>query len=215
MAEEHPDAPPKRDLIEILATVLLAVAAVATAWSGYQANRWNGEQVKAGARTNALRIEAARAQGLSEAETEVDVATFIQWVNAAATSDVVLQEFYEARFRPEFKPAFDAWIATDPFRNPDAEPTPFRMPQYQVEAKADAARLDAEAAASSEEVQRDLQRSANYVLAVVLFAVTLFFAGISTKLQAPRLRMLMLAAGWTVFVGTLIWIATFPVSISV
>ena len=71
------------DRAEIVATVLLAVAAVATAWSGYQATRWN-EQAKASARTNAIRIEAARAQGLAEAQTEVDIATFIQWVDAYA-----------------------------------------------------------------------------------------------------------------------------------
>jgi hypothetical protein len=47
--------------IEVVATVLLAVAAVATAWSGYQATRWNGEQAKASGTTNRLRIEAARA----------------------------------------------------------------------------------------------------------------------------------------------------------
>ena len=103
MADEAPDTPRKRDLVEIFATILLAVAAVATAWSGYQANRWNGEQVKAGSRTNLLRIEAARAQGLSEAETQVDVATFIQWVDAYATDDAVLQDFYVERFRPEFQ----------------------------------------------------------------------------------------------------------------
>ena len=53
-----------RDRAELVATILLAVAAVATAWSGYQATRWNGEQAKASGRTNAIRIEAARAQGL-------------------------------------------------------------------------------------------------------------------------------------------------------
>jgi hypothetical protein len=215
MAEEHPSAARKRDSIEIFATVLLAVAAVATAWSGYQANRWNGEQVKAGSRTNALRIEAARAQGLSEAETQVDVATFVQWVNAYATQEELLQDFYEARFRPEFKPAFDAWIATDPFDKPDAPLTPFRLPEYQPASRAEAARLDAAAASSSEEVQRNIQRSANYVLAVVLFAVTLFFAGISTKLQTPHLRIVLLASGWVVFAGTVVWLLTFPVSISV
>ena len=73
-----------RDRSELVATILLAFAAVATAWSGYQATRWNGEQAKAGARTNAIRIEAARAQGLSESQTQVDVATFIQWVDAYA-----------------------------------------------------------------------------------------------------------------------------------
>jgi hypothetical protein len=205
----------KRNVIEILATLLLALAAVATAWSSYQANRWNGEQVKAGSRTNALRIDAARAQGLSEAEAQVDVATFIQWANAYATDNKALQDFYRARFRDDFRPAFDAWIATKPLQNPNAPPTPFKMAEYQPESRIEAARLDAAAAASAERVQGNLQRSANYVLAVVLFAVTLFFAGISTKLTTPRLRIVLLSAGWIVFVGAVVWLATFPVSISV
>jgi hypothetical protein len=71
-----------RDRIELVATLLLAVATVATAWSGYQSTRWNGEQAKAGGRANALRIESAKAAGLANTQTEVDVASFTQWVNA-------------------------------------------------------------------------------------------------------------------------------------
>ncbi len=216
MADEGRGAIRKHhNLIEIFATLLLALAAVATAWSGYQANRWNGEQVKAGSRTNALRIDAARAQGLSEAETQVDVATYIEWVKAYASGDEVLQDFFEARFRADFRPAFDAWLATDPFENPDAPLTPFRMEEYQPASRTEAARLDAAAAASAEVVQRNLQRSANYVLAVVLFAVTLFFAGVSTKLDSQRMQVVLLVAGWVVFLGTVTWLLTFPVSISV
>ena len=87
------------DRTELVATVLLAFAAVATAWSGYQATRWNGEQTKASSRTNAIRIDAARAQGLSEAQKEVDVATFIQWIDAYAHRETELTTFYERRFR--------------------------------------------------------------------------------------------------------------------
>lgn len=214
MAE--PEQPAKSiDLVELFATVLLALAAVATAWSGYQANRWNGEQVRATSRTNGLRIEAARAQGLAEAEAEIDVATYLSWVEAYVTGDTRLQEFYEARFRPDFQPAFEAWIATDPFENPDAPLTPFRMPEYQRATKGATERLDAAAAASAEQVQRLLQRSANYVLAVVLFAVCLFFAGMSTKLRNRRLRVVLLVAGWMVFFGTVVWLATMPISVAV
>jgi hypothetical protein len=213
---ETPAAAAKRpSVVEIFATLLLALAAVATAWSSYQANRWNGESVKAGARTTALRLDAARAQGLSEAEQEVDVATFIQWVNAYATDDQELQDFYEARFRDEFKPAFNAWIATKPLNTPGAPPTPFKMKEYQPAAKAEAAKLDEAAAASAQRVQDNLQRSANYVLAVVLFAVALFFAGMSVKLAAPRLRISLLTLGWVVFLSAVVWIATFPVKLSV
>ena len=36
------------------------------------------------------------------------------------------------------------------------------------------------------EANRDIQRANDYVLGVVLFSVALFFAGISSRLGAPR-----------------------------
>ena len=210
MSERH-----HRDYAEIVATVLLAFAAVATAWSGYQATRWNGEQAKAASRTNAIRVEAARAQGLSESQTQVDVATFIQWVDAYALQRTELSDFYFKRFRAEFRPAVTAWLATRPLKNPKAPLTPFAMPQYKLAATAEARRLDAAAEVSAAEVRRYIQRGSNYVLGVVLFSVALFFAGMSTKLTDTRLRTITLTLGCIVFLGTLIWIATSPVSIAI
>lgn len=204
-----------RSRLEIAATILLAVAAVSTAWSSYQANRWNGEQAKAAGTTNALRIHAARQQGLAQAQTQVDVATFTEWANAYARHETFLFGFYRRRFRPEFKRAVDAWVKTRPLKNPHAPLTPFAMPQYHVAAAAEAERLDAASEASAATVRRNIQRSSNYVLAVVLFAVALFFAGIGTKLESDRLKLVTLALGWAVFLGTLVWIATSPVTVSV
>lgn len=215
MANTETDTSGGRDWVEIVATIVLSIAAVATTWSSYQATRWNGEQTRASSRTNALRIEAARAQGLAEAQTQVDIATFIQWADATVTDNRELAEFYTERFRPEFRPAFDAWLATDPLTNPDAPPTPFAMDEYQLEATAEAERLDAETEVSSAAVRRNIQRSANYVLGVVLFAVSLFFAGMSTKLHGSGSRKVILAIGCLLFVGTAIWIATFPISLSI
>ena len=201
--------------IELLSTVLLAFAAVATAWSSYQATRWNGEQAKTSGRVTATRIDAASAAGRANFEMQIDVTTFTQWIDAYAAGDERLTTFYFERFRPEFRPAVDAWLATKPQTNPDAPRTPFAMPEYRLASRAEAERLDAEAEVLSAQVRTNIQRASNYVLGVVLFAVSLFFAGMSTKLTAPRLRALTLAVGSAVFVGTLIWIATFPVSISV
>ena len=64
-------------------------------------------------------------------------------------------------------------------------------------------------------VLRNLQRSANYVLAVVLFAVALFFAGMSTKLRGAGTRKVLVLVGCVLFVATAVWIATFPISLSV
>jgi hypothetical protein len=201
--------------VEIAATVLLALATVATAWSGYQASRWNGEQAKAAARANAARIESTRASDLANAETQIDVATFMQWVNAYAQNQTELADFYFKRFREELKPAVDAWIATRPLQNPNAPLTPFAMPQYELAARAEAEKLEAEAEGWSAKARTNVQRATNYVLGVVLFAAALFFAGMSAKLRTRRLRVVLLSLGMALFLGTVGWLATFPVSISV
>jgi Domain of unknown function (DUF4337) len=205
----------RRNWIELGATILLAVAAVATAWSSYQATRWNGEQAKTSSRVNKTRIEAARAAGRADAETQVDIATFIQWVDAYAKEETELESFYRTRFREEFRPAFDAWIATRPLESSGAAPTPFALPEYRLASAEDAERLDAEAEVLAAQVRRDIQRASNYVLAVVLFAVSLFFAGMSTKLGAAGLRGAMLTIGWILFLGTAVWVATSPVSVGI
>jgi len=206
---------PRDHWVDIVATVLLAIGTVATAWSGYQASRWNGEQATTAGRANADRIESTRASALADAQTEVDVATFSQWVDAYARGETELTDFYRRRFRPEFAPAVTAWIATRPLKNPDAPLTPFVMPEYHLAARDEAARLEAAANAGAARVRVDVQRSTNYVLAVVLFSATLFFAGMSMKMPSPRLRVALLAVGLTLFTGTVIWIATSPVSVSV
>ena len=213
-AEGTPDGD-GRNLQEVLVTVLLVAAALATSWSSYQATRWNGEQAAAAGRTSGIRIDAARAQGLAEAQTQVDVATFIAWAEADQAGNTKVADFYRDRFRPEFVPAYDAWIATEPSTNPEAPPTPFAMDAYHVKAKDQAARLDTAAEASAAEVRLDIQRSSNYVLTVVLYAVVLFFAGMSTRLESRRLRWVMTLAGCAVLIATLGWLATFPVSLKV
>jgi hypothetical protein len=204
-----------KDRVETLSAVLLAVAAVTTAWCSYQATRWNAEATIVRGTTQKLRFEADRAQGLAEAETQIDVATFIQWVDASTTHDEQLADFYYARFRAEFKPAVDAWIATDPMRNPDAPLTPFAMPEYVVAASEQAQQFDQQAEASSEVSHVYIQRATDYALGVVLGAVALFLAGMSTKLSRQRLRVAILVTGFIVYAGTMAWIVSMPISFAV
>jgi hypothetical protein len=200
---------------ELAATVLLAIAAVATAWAAYQSARWHGEQAKAQSASIAARVESARSAGVANRQVQIDVALFTQWVDAFALDETELAAFYRKRFRPEFEPAFEAWVATRPRTNPDAPLSPFAMPQYKLAATATADQLEARAAAFSARVGLYIQRADNYSLAVVLFAAALFFAGISTRLRQARPRAVILGLGYALFLGAVIWIATFPVSLSV
>jgi hypothetical protein len=200
---------------ELGATVLLAIAAVATAWASYQSARWHGEQARAQSASIAARVESTRAANVANRQGQIDVALFSQWVDAYARNETELADFYRKRFRPEFKPAFGAWVATMPRKNPSAPLSPFAMPQYKLAATAAADRLEVKAAASSQRAGGFIQRADDYSLAVVLFASSLFFAGISTRLHSSTPRMVVLGLGYALFLGSVTWIATFPVSLSV
>lgn len=201
--------------LELVSAVLLALATVATAWAAYQSRQWTGEQSQGYSRATATRIAVNRSAALANRQVQIDVATFIQWVNAHQEHRDALARFYRGRFRDEFRPAFTAWLAAKPFQDANAPRTPFAMPQYRLEAAVEADRLDQTAAAASERAKEANQRADNYMLAVVLFASSLFFAGISTKLGTLGARTAILGLGWVVFLGTLIWTLTFPVQLTV
>jgi hypothetical protein len=49
----------------------------------------------------------------------------------------------------------------------------------------------------------------------VLFAAVLFCAGFATRLQGQGPRLAVLGIGAAMFVGPLVWMATFPISVGV
>jgi hypothetical protein len=200
--------------LEIAATVLLALGTVATAWAAYQSRQWTGEQSQGYSLATAARITENRTAALANRQVQIDVATFIQWIDAHEQHRPALASFYEARFREEFKAAFTAWLATRPFTNPGAPKTPFDMPQYRLRAQEDADHLESVAAAHSQRAKDANRLADDYMLAVVLFACSLFFAGISIRLHENTTGLVLLGLGWVVFLGTLIWVTTLPVQMT-
>jgi hypothetical protein len=86
------------------------------------------------AQSIATRVESTREASPRQPSVQIDVALFIQWVNAFARGEEELEAFYEAASATSFVPAFDAWVATKPRTNPDAPRSPFEMPQYKLAA---------------------------------------------------------------------------------
>jgi hypothetical protein len=200
--------------LEWVSTILLALATVATAWSAYQSRQWTGEQSTGYSQGTAARISENRSAALANRQVQIDVATFIQWLDARSRHEAGLARFYRTRFRPEFQPAFTAWLAADPFRDPHAPLTPFALPRYRLAAQGRADALERTAAAASQRAKAANEHADNYMLAVVLFAVALFFAGISTKLEDLGARTALLGLGCVLFAATLAFVATLPVHLT-
>jgi hypothetical protein len=119
--------------------------------------------------------------------------------------------FLYNRFRAEFLPAVDAWLATEPFGNDAAPPTPFTMDEYVVAQQVKATELSDLADQRALAARVANQNGDNYVLTMVLFASVLFFAGVSSKMNRPRNRAIILGFGViTLTVGVVI-LASLPI----
>src|SRR5215212_7632893 len=110
--------------LELGAVLLLALTTLATAWCGYQAARWSGEQSQHYARASATRIKAQQAATRAGQLRIDDLLYFNGWLDARDAVDARLAAIYRARFRPEFVPAFRAWLAQRPFTHPRTVPGP-------------------------------------------------------------------------------------------
>lgn len=184
-------APASRRL-QITATVLLSVAALATSWSGYEATLWSGHQVRDAGKSIVLRSKSARQSTRAGQLVAVDVGLFNSWLTERFRGDPQLAHFLEQHFRSEFKVAFNEWIKDDPFKA-DAAQTPFSLPSYHVSA-ADSA-LHYENAADS---LSKLSAQANglgdeYVLTAVVLATAMFFASTAQQSMRSSMRWILLA----------------------
>jgi hypothetical protein len=202
----------KERWVEGISVVLLAIASVTAAWCGYQATLWGGEQAAHYAEAGARRVESARANGLATQLTQVDVAVLIQWINAYQTGDQELADFYESRFSDVLQPAFDAWIAMDPFNDPDAPNAPFSMPEYQQPNLVLANNLESEAAALFEQGQTDNETGDNYVLATVFLASALFFLAVSAGLNWFPARVALSSVGGVMVIIAIMYMLTLPIA---
>ena len=122
--------------------VLLSIVTIVAAWSGYSAAKWGTESSLALAQATATRTKANRAFQESVTFRAADASTFNAWFSAYLAGDEGAMEVAEGRFRPEYRVAFDAWLATDPFTNPDAPAGPQAMPEYVPTGLANSRELD-------------------------------------------------------------------------
>lgn len=222
------------DRLELVATIILAIATVLTAWSAFQSTKWSGKQSINFSVAAASRTESTRADTQAGQLTQIDVAMFVDWSTAVigeVREGIVTLDsdgsyeptagtasgFIYNRFRDEFKPAVDAWIATDPVNDPNAPTSPFVMtdangdPVYVLQDRIEADRLAVAADEAAALAREANQNGDNYVFTMVLFASVLFFAGVSSKLVRIRNRVFVLGFGVVLLISGSIILLSLPI----
>jgi len=204
----------RTDWIELVAAVLLALATIVAAWSAYQTTRWGG--VQASASRSALAAKATQSQQTTilSAQVQIDTQLWSLWLLQVADDNASGAAFVEERFRDEFKPAFEAWLAQVP-EGQVPPGTPFAMEAYAPAAQAEVKAADAAAEEFAATSAHANQTGDNFVLTAVIMASVLFFAGVGTKLTGRGVRLFMLGVAAVLFLGGVGFMLSLPQNVGI
>jgi hypothetical protein len=184
------------ELIEIIEALILALVAVATAWSGYQAAQWAGKRAELYAKASRLRVTAEGLATLAGQERIYDSETFDSWLAAKLDGKAQAADFFERRFREEYRPAFAAWIRTDPFNNAQAPPGPIFMPEYHNAKHEQFLSLPKQAVEMADEGTKSGETGDQYVRITVLLATVLLITAIGQRFRFKSVRVLFMILAW-------------------
>jgi len=196
---------------EIISAFLLSFATVASAWCAYQSSRWNGVQTISFFEANNARSESIRKSNEALQFVAIDIGMFTEFITAYNEGNQQMMDFIMQRFRPEMRPAVEAWLATDPLNNSDAPPSPFAMKEYVSAAQVESDRLLVVAEQKFQEARQANQTSDNYVLLTVIFASILFFCGISTNFESFPIRATLVVFAIIIYVIAFSILRTYPI----
>src|SRR5437762_4066256 len=184
------------EAIEIIEAVILALVAVATAWSGYQAAQWAGKRAEQYAEASRLRVTAEGLATLAGQERIYDSDTFNSWLVAKLDGKEQAAEFFQRRLRDEYPPAFTAWLKTDPFNNAQAPPGPIFMSEYHNAKHEQFLGLNKEAAEVAEQGTRSGETGDEYVRITVLLATVLLITAIGQRFRFKLVRVVFMILAW-------------------
>jgi hypothetical protein len=209
----HADHQPSKrriETVEILEAILLAVVAIATALSGYQAALFDGESAKEYATSSRLRVEATNAQLTGNQQLAYNAGNVTAWIQAMVAGDAKLADILAGRFTPDFQPAFDAWVKTDPLTNPDAPAGPSQMPEYEDPLTEQATDLNNEAAHAFDLGVETRQTGEKYVRVTVILAAALFLIAIGQRFKVRGVRNSVNSVAGLLIAYCVILIVTYP-----
>jgi hypothetical protein len=192
---EHEQAGRHERWLSIIEAVLLSAVALLAAYSGFAAAKWSTESSVSLAKASALRTKASRADLEALVTRTLDSVSFNAWFTAFVAGNKRAERLAENRLRPGYRPAFNAWLATDPASNPNSPPGPSYMPQYVIPEQTQANQLDAQADDEFTAGSDAGGTADKYVRDTVFLATVLFLIGISGHVKLRQARYGLVGIG--------------------
>lgn len=209
-AEDHRHGSRWHEILEVVEAIVLALVAITTAWSGYQAARWEGRQSELYEQSTKLRVEAQGLEVRSNQERLYDASTVVEWLKAEARGDHDLANLFERRMLPDLRPAFEAWKKADPIHNLNAPAGPALMPQYHDTKAEQSSKLNQEASEFFQRGTHARERADDYVRVTVILATVLLLTAISQRFRTHAIRVALIVISFLLLCIPLWRILTLP-----
>lgn len=210
-AEHAPAEHARRDRwVAIFEAVLLSVVALLAAWSGYSAAKWGTDSSLSLAKASSTRTKASLALIQANQIRTLDSVSFNAVETAYAAHNSRLFRLDVNRLRPGYRPAFEAWIAQHPLKNPHAPPDPSYMPQYRIPQEAAGLALSARADAYFKEGQSAAGTADKYVRLTVFLAAVLFLVGIGSRFPVRAARYGLVGVAAALLVISIVQLLSLP-----
>ncbi len=209
-SSEHDVSDRHSRIMQICEALLLALVTITAAWAGYSAARWSTASRVDIAESSTLRNFAARDDLEAISLRNFDASTFNAWFIAFTLNSPQKEAIAVRRFRPAFRVAFNAWMATDPLHNPHAPPGPTYMPQYKQPEQAKANEQDNAATAKFNAGNNAALVSDDYVRITVFLAAVLFLVGIGSSFKLTGVRYALIIFGSVLLILSLTLILQQP-----
>ena len=197
-------------LISIIEAIMLSLVALVAAWSGYCAASWDTRS--SDLLTKSLELQVA-AQAATQEGLQVrtfDAVAFDAAFSAYVAGDRPAFRLAVRRLRPEYRSAFNAWLAKRPLQNPDAPADPSQLPQYRIPQEVRGRALTAKANASFKAATRAGDHSDKYVRLTVILATVLFLIGISGHFRVRAARYALIAVGFVLILYSAVSLLGLP-----
>ena len=205
-----PDHARRHRWVSIVEAVLLSIVALLAAWSGYSAAKWGTESSLSLAKASSSRSDASTAEIQATQIRTLDSVSFNAAETAYAAHDVKLFDLAVRRLRPGYRPAFEAWIATHPLKNPKAPPDPSYMPQYRISQETQARVLNAQADAYFNRGESAAGTADKYVRLTVLLAAVLFLVGIGSRFPVLLARYGLIGVAAVLLIASVVQLLSLP-----
>ena len=196
--------------LSIIEAVVLSVVALLAAYSGFAAAKWSTESSVTLAHASALRTKSNTADVEAIVTRTLDSVSFNAWFTAFVAGNKRAEQLAVNRLRPGYRPAFDAWLATDPAHNPNSPPGPSYMPQYVVPQQAQANKLTAQADEEFTTGSDAGGTADKYVRDTVFLATVLFLIGISGHVKLHQARYGLVGIGVILLAFSVIQLTGLP-----